>query len=100
MKRSSLPVASVFQNNSWIAKAQMPEKYSAAVTTAAHRNGSSMEPDFRAAMDNSLQKLTVHNRRSTRWASPPDLMFPKGFTQQAPARFLEKSVMSRRTSKK
>lgn len=35
------------------------------------------------------QELTVHNRTSKGWASPPDLMFLKGFTQQAPAGFSE-----------
>lgn len=55
-----------------------------------------MEPDFRAATGISVQKLTVHNRKSSGWTSPPDLMFLKGFTQQAPAAFLDKSVMSRR----
>lgn len=57
---------------------------------------SSMGPDFRAATGISVQKLSVHNRRSTGWASPLDLMFLYGFTQQAPAGFSEKSVMSRR----
>lgn len=55
-----------------------------------------MEPNLRAAMGISVQKLTVHNRTPTGWASSPDLMFLQGFTQQAPAGFSEKSVMSRR----
>lgn len=55
-----------------------------------------MEPDFGAATGVLVQKLTVHDRRSSGWASPPYLMFLKGFTQQAPAAFLDKSVMSRR----
>lgn len=35
------------------------------------------------------QELTVHNRTSKGWASPPDLMFLKGFTQQAPVQVQE-----------
>lgn len=49
-----------------------------------------------AAWSCNVQELTVHNRTSTGWASPPDLMFLKCFTQQAPAGFSEKSVTSRR----
>lgn len=79
-----LPVTSVFQKNNWIAKTWMP----ALVTITAQRCA--------AAWSCNVQELTVHNRTSTGWASPPDLMFLKCFTQQAPAGFSEKSVTSRR----
>jgi len=50
----------------------------------------------RFQMGTLVQKLTVHNRRSIGWASPPDLTFLKGFTWQTPAGFSGKSVTSRK----